>query len=65
MLVREEDQERAEVALREIAVARGEMTPEDVELESQDIATEAGRQETPSADVDQQAEDDAEPPSTR
>ena len=65
LLVREEDRERAEAALREIATAPGERTPEEVELEAPDSTGQDGRHDTPSADADQLSEDDEEPLSTR
>jgi len=61
LLVREQDRERAEGALREIAVSRGELTPdEEVRSAAQHTAQAHGRHATPSADADQFSEPDQE-----
>lgn len=61
LLVREQDRERAEGALREIAVSRGELTPdEEVRSAAQQTAQPHGRHATPSVDADQFSEADQE-----
>ena len=61
LLVREQDRERAEGALREIAVSRGELTPdEEVRSAAQHTAQPHGRHATPSGDADQFSEPDQE-----
>lgn len=61
LLVREQDRERAEGALREIAVSRGELTPdEEVRSAAQHTAQPHGGHATPSVDADQFSEADQE-----